>query len=319
MKGTFTSLLLLLLLGFTSLVNAQDIIPIREAYSLPVGTMITVEGVINCPDYGFNHGQFFVQDSSGGINVFFSNVGGEVGAITNYKEGDIVRIQGRTEIYQDLLEVLPDLIDIIRAGDSIPEPIKITAADLDVDSEYQGMRVEISGVTLSMATQWPATLQTTGSAANVDAQVSSTPFIIRIDRGQSFFDGADIPDEPFTLRGILSRFRNDVQIYPFYESDLTAETATNTFEALKLDNNLKIYPNPVKENITLEVLAQAGTVDRVILTDLLGRTVAQYSNLNARNQVLNLPVPASLRTGQYFLSVWTENGLRASKIMAIKK
>ncbi|HKK75726.1 MAG TPA: T9SS type A sorting domain-containing protein [Saprospiraceae bacterium] len=311
--------LCLFLLGFAAFVKAQELIPIREAYQLPAGTHITIEGVINSPDYGYENGQFFVQNNTGGLRVFFTEVGGEMGAFASYDQGDTVRIQGRTDILGGALEVLPDFVDLIASGDSIPSPVKITPADLELNSVYQGMRVEIAGLTLSDKSQWPVSPITNGEAMDVEVTANGTSFLIRIDRGQSFFDGSTPPEEPFTLRGILSHSEEEVYILPFYESDISAETATNTFEALKLDNNLKVYPNPVKEEITLEVLPQAGTVDRVILTDLLGRTVAQYTGLNARNQILRLPVPARLRSGQYFLSVWTENGLRASKLMAIKK
>lgn len=319
MKGTL-SFLFFLLIGATSSSVFAQITPIRDCYSLSDYSTVTVEGVINCPDYGFNHGQFFIQDATGGINVFFSNVGGEVGAITNYNEGDSVRINGQVLLYNDLYyELMPNTVDIISTSDDIPAPIKITADDLYVGSEYTGMRVEIEGVTLSMATQWPTSAYDTGSGGNVDAKAGGKSFIIRIDRGQSFYEGSDIPDEPFVLRGTLSRYGDDMQIFPFFEGDISQETTTNTFEALKLDNNIKIYPNPVRESITLEVLPQAGTVDRVVLSDLLGRTVAQFGNLNAKNQTLSLPLPASITKGQYFLSVWTENGIRASKLMSIER
>lgn len=322
MKETF-SFLLFLFIGVLSPLVAQEITPIKDTYALPVETIITIEGVINSPDYGFNHGQFFLQDATGGLNVFFPNVGGEQGAITNYDEGDTVRIQGQTGSFAQVIQIEPrsisNGIEIIGNSDEIPAPILITASDLDIDSEYQGMRVEIKGVTLNRATEWPTTRISSSSGTNVSARVDGKDFVIRIDRGQSFFDGSSIPEEPFTLIGILSRFNNDVQIYPFFEGDIFQETTTNTFEALKLDNNIKIYPNPVVETITLEVLPQAGTVDRVVLFDLLGRTVAQYGKLNARNQTLSLPLPQSVQAGQYFLSVWTENGIRASKLMAIER
>ncbi len=316
MKG-FLSFLFISLFLSSSLI-AQDVITIREARALAENTEVIVEGVISSPDYGFNNGQFFFQDTTAGFNVFYANIGGEVGALVNYGEGDTIRVRGRVGVFGDQLQLTPLQIDIIGEGDAVPDPIIISAADLSVDSEFNAMRVEIAGVTLSMATQWPTTAIDAGSAVNVDAEVDGTPILIRIDRGQSAQDGSNIPDEPFTLRGILARFQDDVQIFPFYETDIFQPTTTNTFEALKLDNTLKVYPNPVVEEITLEALPQAGLVKQVVLFDALGKTVAQYTNLNIKNQTISLPLPAKVKNGTYFLSIWTENGIRSSKLSVLR-
>lgn len=309
----------LFLISFFLPMKAQELVPIRQAYEAPAGSLLTIEGIINTPDFGIDHSQFFVQDTTGGIKVFFRDVGGANGAAITYDEGDLVRIEGQISVSQQQIEIHPKSIERLEEKNTLPEPIKINPSDLNPEGAYHGMRVEISNVILTRLSQWPTSPRTTNTITQLDAEVNNLPFIIRIESGQSFMEDMEIPNEAFTLRGILTRTNHQVYISPFYESDIILATTTNTFEALKLDNNLKVYPNPVKEEITLEILAQAGTVDRIILSDLLGRTVAQYTGLNARNQVLRLPVPASVRTGQYFLIVWTENGLRTSKIMAIKK
>jgi hypothetical protein len=299
--------------------NAQEISKIRSIYNVPTDTVVTVQGVINCPDYGFNDGQFFVQDSTGGVNVFYKFVGGELGAITNYKEGDIIKITGQTGEFGNLVQIAPTSIEIIASGDQIPDPIVITLDDLSLASKFMGMRVEIANITLTDITKWPTTGINSSSGLSISATVaSSKPIIIRIDRGQSFFDGSAIPNAPFTIRGILSRFNNDIQIFPFYEADIFQATTTNTFEALKLENTLKIYPNPIQDQITIEVLPQAGTVDQVTLYDLVGRTIAQWNQLSARNKTLTLAVPAGLNKGNYFISILTENGIRTSKTLVLK-
>ncbi|GAB5551240.1 MAG: hypothetical protein Sapg2KO_08310 [Saprospiraceae bacterium] len=300
--------------------QGQDITNIRDLYTLPSNSSVTIQGVINCPDYGFNHGQFYVQDSTGGVNVFYQNIGGEQGAIVNYDEGDTLKISGKIGTFASLLQIEPTLgigIEIIGAGDQIPDPITISGDDISVDSRYLGMRVEIAGVTLIDAIQWPAGPITSGSGLSVEALVGEDSLEIRIDRGQSFFDGSSIPEEPFTIRGILGRFNNNVQILPFLESDIFQQTTTNTFEALKLNNTLKIYPNPVQEEITIEVLPRAGTVNQVTLYDIMGRTMAQWNSLNAKNTNLTLLVPPGLNKGNYYISILTENGIRTSKTVVL--
>lgn len=317
MKEKLSFLLSFLFIGF---LQGQDITNIRDLYSLPSNASVTVQGVINCPDYGFNHGQFYVQDSTGGVNVFYEFIGGEQGAIVNYNEGDTVKITGTAGEFASQVQILPRLalgVELIGAGDQLPDPIIISGTDIDVDSRYIGMRVEIAGVTLIDAIQWPAGPITSGGGLSVEALVGEDSLEIRIDRGQSFFDGSSIPDEPFTIRGILGRFNNTVQILPFLESDIFQQTTTNTFEALKLNNTLKIYPNPVQEQITIEVLPRAGTVNQVTLYDIMGRTMAQWNSLNAKNTNLTLPVPPGLNKGNYYISILTENGIRTSKTVVL--
>lgn len=318
MKITFPGLLLLFF-GVNLPLLAQSVDAVISAYQLPIGSPVQVEAVISSPDFGTEHGEFFVQDSSGGIKVFFKGVGGESGRITAYNEGDLIQIIGNTSLVEGRVEIHPENIELIRSGDSIPQPLKITAAELDVNSNLQGRWVEIANVSRSTGTQWPARPVTTERGTAIVVQVNGQAFTIHIDRGQSYFDGVELPEEPFTLRGILSRQNEKVLLLPFYERDIFTTTATNTFEALKLANNLKVYPNPVTDAINLEVEIQAGLVDNVSLTDYLGRTIARYTNLRARNQIVRLPLPAGIRSGQYFLNVWTANGLRATKLMAIKK
>ena len=135
---------------------------------------------------------------------------------------------------------------------------------------------------------------------------------------QSAFDGSPIPDEPFTLRGYLGRFRDIFQILPFFETDISQETTTNTFETLKLNNTLKIYPNPVSDVITVEVLPQAGLVSQAALYDVMGRKLVDYNELNAKNQTITLELPSTVQNGYYYLTVQTENGLRSSKINVLR-
>lgn len=317
MKAKLSFLLTFLFIGF---LQAQDITNIRDLYTLPSNSTVTIQGIINCPDYGFNNGQFFVQDSTGGVNVFYSFIGGEQGAIVDYNEGDTVRINGKTGEFASLLQIEPTIgvgVELIGAGDQIPDPIIISGDDISIDSRYIGMRVEIAGVTLIDAIQWPAGPINSGGGLSVEALVGADSLEIRIDRGQSFFDGSSIPDDPFTIRGILGRFNNSVQILPFLESDIFQATTTNTFEALKLNNTLKIYPNPIQEQITIEVLPRAGTVNQVTLYDIMGRTMAQWNKLSATNTTLTLPVPPGLNKGNYYISILTENGIRTSKTVIL--
>jgi hypothetical protein len=79
--------------GFASYTNAVAATEatIAEARAM-AGSTVIIEGVMSTPDYGFNNGQFYVQDETGGINVFYSGVGGEVNQTIHLLQTGVLEI-----------------------------------------------------------------------------------------------------------------------------------------------------------------------------------------------------------------------------------
>lgn len=112
-------------------------IPIAVARSLPDGSEVTIEGVVTMYPGGFFAGsssaKFYVEDESGGVQVFAD--GGRFDV--EVELGDLVRVSGRTELFRDSLEVIPEdnLADIETIDDSgpaaIPTEITIVANETD--------------------------------------------------------------------------------------------------------------------------------------------------------------------------------------------
>ena len=302
-----------MILSFSTLF-AQEIITIREARTMEVGTEVTVRGVINCPDYGFNNGQFFVQDTTAGINIFYNAIGGEAGAATDYDEGDTIQVRGRIEIFSELLEILPLEINILAKGETIPEPIQIMPGDLSVDSEFQGMRVELEGVTIPDAGNWPTAPIGSGSGANVEVLAGDSLFTIRIDRGQSAFDGSAVPEQPFVLRGILTRFFENVQIFPFFAEDIAPAMSTGIFGQLAGAKGLAIYPNPAMDRVTIDHAELRGKPQFVLLYDVHGRKVREIIPEPVSNNTLQVDLPAGLIPGTYYLLLRTEDAVGVGRI-----
>jgi len=194
--------------------GASTITDISVARGLTEGTEVTISGIVTTPDYGFNNGQYYIQDNTGGINIFHP---GNQGLVNS---GDEVEITGEIAIFNDLIELEPSLVTVLSSGNELPEAISISESGLDVASANQGMRVIIEGVSLTDETQWPTAAIDAGSNLDVDAQSGSTAFQITIDRGESFYDGSEVPGQPFTLTGILTRDGSDVQILPFFDGDI---------------------------------------------------------------------------------------------------
>lgn len=84
------------------------------------------------------------------------------------------------------------------------------------------------------------------------------------------------------------------------------ETAVGTSENLIAHNELKIYPNPMSENVTLEINLLQSEETTIMMTDLQGKLVAVLfrGNLESGNQKLHLNIQ-NLKSGIYFLRVQT--------------
>lgn len=212
---------LVVILGSSAVTMAQT--KIRDARGQD-GQEVTIVGIMNTPDYGFNDGQFFVQDSTGGINIFYNDVGGannqDTSAYLGWTKGDTLQITGTIGSFRNQIQIAPSSITILGTGESSSVPVTaITQADLSVDSKYQGMLVKVESVGLADGETWPADAQTS-SGVNVDVATADSAFVLRIDRDESYYDGAPAPTEAFNLTGVLARFNSDVQVMPFDSTDV---------------------------------------------------------------------------------------------------
>ncbi|MCG8372225.1 MAG: T9SS type A sorting domain-containing protein [Balneolales bacterium] len=233
-----------LFIGAGSTLMAQDVTPITEARDLDLGTTVTVEGILTSPDYNFFNNQFFIQDSSAGISIFLdgdNSTGTNSDGDSPFASGDSIRVTGTLIDTNGLLEIETDSMSytIINSGNTIPAPVAITPEDLTLDSDYQGMRVLINPVSLADGETWPADAQTS-SGVNVDVVSGDSTFTLRIDRDESFYDGAPAPGPNFALVGNLGAFFSP-QIFPFYEGDVT-----NSY-AIDFTINTSTLPDTLRE------------------------------------------------------------------------
>ncbi|MEM7298921.1 MAG: lamin tail domain-containing protein, partial [Bacteroidota bacterium] len=200
----------------TVTITEDDGISIAEARAAT--GVVTIQGTVITPDYGFSNGQYYIQDATGGINVFHSGSQGLV------SQGDLVQIVGEIGSFADQVQISPDgenPVTVISQGNALPSAATLDEAGLTVDNSLQGTLVTISGVSIT-ENQWPVEAISSGSNHDVDAMVGATAFFITIDRGESFYDGSAIPGEPLTVTGVLARDGDDVQILPFNDGDIVA-------------------------------------------------------------------------------------------------
>ncbi len=184
---------------------------IAEARSMPVGTVVTVSGVLTATDqFG---GPAYLQDETGGIAVFDQ----QVHAADAFAIGDSIQITATVELFNNM----PELVDVTALESFGPAtqplvPAVVTVAEL---SQLEGMLVSIPNVTFEDARGllFPD--------ANYSITDGTGTVALRIDADVQELVGRLKPQEPVTVTGVLSSFRGSLQLLPRFQDDLPGTTA----------------------------------------------------------------------------------------------
>ena len=203
--------------------NTDDNLTISDVRNTAEGTSLTVVGVLQTPDFGFGSSQFFIQDTTAGINVFWPDGGGN--GESGLEPGDKVEVTGQVSSFNDQIQIDASVAEsdvrVMSSGNALFTPVTIAPDEFDVDSELQGSRVRLNDLRLLDPSQWPTDNINSGSGSNVEAETASgDTVIIRIDSAESFFDESEAPQGRFSIAGVLSRFQDTPQLLPFFENEL---------------------------------------------------------------------------------------------------
>ena len=140
--STLTLLALLFLITFTTAQAAEKTITIAEARSLPLGTVVTINGVVTVPSGAFSSGTFeqgfAIQDKTGGIYVSTAdNLG--------FGLRQQVRVTGTlADAVQPGLLALVDVTDV-KAHGAGPKVRPLPVSTGDVGEGTEGTIVRITG------------------------------------------------------------------------------------------------------------------------------------------------------------------------------
>ncbi|GAB3818179.1 hypothetical protein GCM10028895_15120 [Pontibacter rugosus] len=179
---------------------------IAEARTLPVGTVVTVSGVLTATDqFG---GPAYLQDSTAGIAVFDPQVHGE-GA---FAIGDSIQITATIELFNQM----PELVNItaIESFGPATTPVVPIVASIAELRQLEGMLVTIPNATFvdTQGLLFPeSNYQITDGTGTVD---------LRIDADVESLVGRLKPQEPVSITGIVSSFRGSLQLLPRFREDL---------------------------------------------------------------------------------------------------
>lgn len=198
MKKSIT--LALVFLGIAAITNAQN--TILEARNMPVGTVVTVKGIVtNGAELGIIR---YFQDNTAGIPAYGDSV-------KNVNLGDSVTITGTLKTYGGLLELDPIArVIVISTNNPIPEPIVVTPAQ--ISETYEGSLVQILNATFTDA----GGTFVGNKTYKINANGESVNIFVKT--GQNDIIGQPIPFGVVKLTGISSQYYNTYNApFPGYQ------------------------------------------------------------------------------------------------------
>lgn len=159
-----------------------------------LNAVVAVTGVVTSIDYDGNAGySFYLQDATGGINIFKST---DRPNYLNPLRGDSLYVHGTVLQYNGLTELEPDSIAVW--GSNKPIPAALVATTMDETNE--GELIRMNNMTV---TAWPTTW--TGSGQNATISNGTTSFTFRIDADCNLWNKPQ-PSGMVDVRGIVSQF-----------------------------------------------------------------------------------------------------------------
>ncbi len=112
------------------------------------GQQVTIKGIVTADNAAIGGGKLstFMQDQSGGINIFNQNQS----LFPELQEGDEVEVAGKITVYRGLTEIVPAAggIQVLSKGNELPAPHAVELADLTdntIAEPLEGTLVEVTG------------------------------------------------------------------------------------------------------------------------------------------------------------------------------
>ncbi len=189
MRSLFT--LIVLLAVSAAGLRAQTPITIAAARALPLGTNVTVKGLVtNGPELGVIR---YIQDNTAGIGVY------DFAAASGINIGDSILVSGPLLSFNQLLEISPTTsVTVLNSGNPLPAPITLNTVT-GFNETYEGRLVRIPSCTFESAGAFSS------SSANYNINDAVGAGVVRVN-GTTNIAGTAIPTDAVDIIGIMSQF-----------------------------------------------------------------------------------------------------------------
>ncbi|WP_134686968.1 thermonuclease family protein [Brevibacillus migulae] len=181
------------------------------------GETVTIKGIVTADNAAIGGGKLstFMQDQSGGINIFNQNAS----LFPELVEGDKVEVTGKITVYRGLTEIVPaaDGVKVLSQNNPLPQPVAIDLAQLEEASAaepLEGTLVEVTGFIDSI----PGSPAGGGYNVNlIDSQFHGVTLRIM----QDSMDISSVKAKKwYKITAIVGQFDSGYQLLPRKESDL---------------------------------------------------------------------------------------------------
>lgn len=267
----------------------QDSSPYADQY-------VTTSGYVMAK----NSNGFFLQDAAeawSGIWVIdFGNA--------NTSVGDYIELDGQVKEYYDLteLDISEGSSNIISSNNMLFDPIVIT----QVTEAYESVLVTVSGICDGLPNEYG---EWTLSGITIDDYLY----------GADWGNFSPIVGNEYTITGPLNYAYSLFRVNPRGDEDIQEGILSNS-ELINDFSVLSAYPNPFNPTITIQFSTEITQNIEVSIYDLMGKKVdVIYNDLVQTNTLKSLVWDASdFSSGDYFVSLKTENFTKSHKITLIK-
>jgi len=252
-------------------INVLKVIPIiqihvNESNGVPaspytLGTSVTVTGIISA-DYNSSGTDVYVQDETAGIDIYSPT------RILNYLVGDSVTVTGTILQFRGLTEISPDpdLFFIHSHGNSVPEPMVLTAAEVnltfhtdDFTEPNEGRLVRLNNVTYNASNSTVTDITGTTGA---------------------YVGSLNAPAGTFDLVGILKQYKPGTNVSPPYTGDY--EVNPRMQADIINSSGVSFIENPKEENL------QPNSVTITFKTSKLVQAVIKYGKTSSYSDSVNV-------------------------------
>lgn len=269
-----------------------------------VGARCQLRGIAHCVDMRGGAGLDFPLSSStntGGIRVFaFADVDGYVVQV-----GDSLHVWGEIVQFNGLLQLDPDSIAVISAGNATASPMTVTTLTEATENKlvmFNGMHVVDTAAWTGLGSGFNV-LMTNGSADTI---------LVRVDADVDLFS-QPAPLGTFSISGWAGQFDSSNPFdsgYQLFPCGMSMLVGTTELEANS--NQIAIFPNP-----TATVLNVQGDLEiqNILVYNTLGQTVININNVNTTTAQVNT---STLENGVYVIAIMTDKKMITKQFQVIR-
>jgi hypothetical protein len=224
----------------------SSVISISNAKALSDGKDVIVRGIVTVEPGPFDVNIIFIQDESGGINVYLRG-----GHFEGIDRGDLVEISGYMWTHRLNRELVIDAdkekyyIKVLSKNNTLPQPKKISTKDIN-NEEYQGLFVEVEGDVVKIEQSDPRKVYIDDGSGNGMVFIRENTGILT-----SYFRvGMHLK-----VKGVLGRYQSFFELWPRSMDDIEAgdvfpPEVKSVF--LKDDKVYIVFNEPVSEKSVLD-------------------------------------------------------------------